>query len=88
MAAVSLQCGSRRAGQASAYPGFQASFSVREGDVYCENRYRRLLTSNEARAGQLPAKLEADVARQRAAFEQLAQGDDMQKTVANQIRLA
>ncbi len=40
--------------------------------IYSENRYRRLLDTNEARAEMLLKELETDIDRQRAAYKRLA----------------
>ncbi|MEX1247485.1 MAG: pyruvate:ferredoxin (flavodoxin) oxidoreductase, partial [Anaerolineales bacterium] len=50
--------------------------------IYNENRYRRLLDTDEARAEGLFAKLEKDVQRQRSLLKRLAAGEDLQKVVA------
>ncbi len=49
--------------------------------VYSENRYRRLLDADEARAEELFAKLERDVQRQQTALKRLAKGEELNKVV-------
>ncbi|MEX2161313.1 MAG: pyruvate:ferredoxin (flavodoxin) oxidoreductase [Anaerolineales bacterium] len=51
--------------------------------IYNENRYRRLVDTDEARAEALFAKLEKDVQRQRSMLKRLAAGEELQKAVTH-----
>jgi pyruvate-ferredoxin/flavodoxin oxidoreductase len=50
--------------------------------IYSENRYRRLVDTDEARAELLFAKLEKDIQRQQTALKRLAKGEEALKVVA------